>query len=281
MPELTAEFVEREYDNRSRVPDHARYFERWATESERVRRELDCRLDLAYGPRPRERLDIFPAAQARGTLVFIHGGYWRAFDKREHSWVAPPFVAAGLSVAVLNYDLCPDVTVARIVDQQRLAIGWLAANGYAHGAPEQRMVIAGHSAGGHLAAMLFATEWHRWNVAPRLIAGGVAVSGLFDLVPLTRFSYNTDLKLDEAEARRLSPADMQPVVHAPLLLAVGALESSEYVRQSQLLWDRWPSVRPSYTSQPMRVSGRHHFSVIEALAEPGHSLFEAVVRLFD
>lgn len=278
--QLTPEFVEREYNNRALVPDHPQFFSKWAAAAEGARRALECHLDLRYGPGPKETLDVFPAPDARGTVIFIHGGYWRTLDKSDHSWVATPFVAAGYSVVATNYDLCPDVSIDRIVDEQRQAIAWLNANGGRYGAPMRRVVVTGHSAGGHLTAMLHATDWHSWNVDPLTIVGGVAVSGVFDLRPLVLFSFNADFKLDDAAAERLSPINHTPQVGAPLLVAVGALESSEFIRQSQLLWERWSTVRPVVADGPLAIAGRHHFSVVDALAEPDHPLHLGTVALF-
>jgi arylformamidase len=279
-PVLTPEFVEREYNNRALVPDHAEYFAKWAAAAEQARRSVPCHLDLRYGPGRKETLDLFVPPNARGTVVFVHGGYWRALDKSDHSWIAPPFVAEGLAVAVTNYDLCPDVHIDRIVAEQRQAVAWLNANAGRYGASMRRVALTGHSAGGHLVAMLYATGWHAWNVDPRTIVGGTAVSGVFDLRPMKLFSFNADFRLDDEATERLSPLAFEPEVSAPLLVAVGALESSEFRRQSQLLWDRWPAVRPRESTGPMLVDGRHHFSVIDALAEPDHVLFRSTVDLF-
>ena len=128
-PELSADFVEREYNLRAAFPDHPQWFARWAADSAAARARLRSRLDLRYGRGPKQTLDLFPAETSgplRGTLLFIHGGYWRALDKDDHSFVAPPFVEQGIDVVVINYDLCPDVSIAHIVEQCREAVGWLA-----------------------------------------------------------------------------------------------------------------------------------------------------------
>ena len=137
--------------------------------------------------------------------MFIHGGYWRALDKADFAFVAPPFVAQGIAVAVVNYDLCPDVSIATIVDECRRAVAWLAREGRAHGAGADRIVVGGHSAGGHLAAMMLATDWRCGRLRARPVAAGVSLSGVHDLAPLVQFSFNADFRLDDAEAARLSP----------------------------------------------------------------------------
>src|SRR5437899_3432945 len=170
MSLLSAEIVECGYNLRAAFPDHPQWFERWAAESEAVRQRYDARLDLRYGAAPRQALDIFAAAQPRGSLLFIHGGYWRALDKSQHSFVAGPLIRRGVSVAVMNYDLCPAVGIPDIVEQCRQAVVWLARHGADYGMPMESLVVAGHSAGGHLVAMLFATDWARYGLTQHVLA---------------------------------------------------------------------------------------------------------------
>ncbi|MGQ2923679.1 alpha/beta hydrolase [Variovorax sp. DAIF25] len=168
---------ERLYNARLAVPHYPRIFEGWARASAAVRDSAPCRLDMAYGPHPIERLDLFlPAGRPRGTLMYIHGGYRRSLGKSDASHVAPAFTAAGYAVAVVDYALCPAVDVETIVAQVRRAARWLAARHAEWEAPAGRLFACGHSAGGHLAAMLLATE--------RCVAAAVCVSALYDLRPL-------------------------------------------------------------------------------------------------
>ena len=280
-PALTADEVERGYDNRAAVPDHARWFARWgelssaAFATERVSR------DLRYGPGPKETLDLFlPRGPARGTLLFAHGGYWRSLDKDVHAFVAPPLTARGIAVAVMNYDLCPQVSIAAIVDECARAVGWIVREGATLGAPHGRLVVAGHSAGGHLAAMMLARDWRSDGFAAHPVHGGVSLSGVHDLRPLTRFSYNADLKLDDREAARLSPVLASPTTYAPLVIAVGADETGEFLRQSELMWDAWPANRPVGMRGPLAVPGKHHFDVILEHADPESALTRATLALF-
>ena len=194
--------------------------------------------------------------------------------------MAPPFVAAGFDVAVVNYDLCPDVDIGTIVGECRDALAWLAKNGAAHGVAAGNIVIGGHSAGGHLAAMLHATDWREHGVDPDVIRGGVSISGVFDLEPLIHTSLNPDLRLDAERAGAWSPVRMQPVLAVPLLLTVGAIETSEFLRQSRLQWDAWPGVRPQGSTGPMLLTGCHHFSAVDCLADPAHPLHRETVKLF-
>jgi arylformamidase len=278
---FTAEFVERGYNNRAAVADHPRWLAYYPEASAETRAKLAPRLDLRYGSGPKETLDLFaPSGRSRGTFVFIHGGYWRAFDKSDFSFVATPFVEQGLTVAVLNYDLCPGVSIATIVEESRRAVAWIAREGAAHGTNPSRIVVGGHSAGGHLTAMLFATDWPALGCAESPIAGGVSLSGLHDLAPLVQSSYNVDLKLDDAEAARQSPVFLTPRTRTPLVLAVGADETSEFVRQTQLLWEAWPQNRAAGATGPMLVPARHHFNVVVDYADATSALTRATLALF-
>jgi arylformamidase len=278
----TPEFVERGYNNRAAVPDHPSWLARFAESSANARSALAPKQDLRYGPGPKETLDLFlPAGPARATFLFLHGGYWRALDKSDFSFVAPPFVAEGCAVAVANYDLCPEVSIAKIVEQCRQAVAWLIRSGGAHGAHPGRVVVGGHSAGGHLAAMLLVTDWatEGLGLAHDPILGAVSVSGVHDLAPMVHFSFNADFRLDDAEAARLSPVRLTPRSRAPLVLAVGADETSEFVRQTRILWDAWPANRPAGARAPLIVPERHHFSVVMDYADPASELTRATLAL--
>ena len=283
MTPLAADFVEREYNLRAAFPDHPQWFARWAAESADARAALightGGRLDLRYGAGPKQTLDLFPAENPRGALLFIHGGYWRALDKSDHSFVAPPLVSAGIGVAVINYDLCPDVGIARIVEECREAVAWLRREGTRHGLSAEQLVVSGHSAGGHLAAMLIATD-ERPSGTPPTIVGGVAISGVFDLEPLVDVSFNADLRLDASAARALSPIHLRPRAPVPLLLAAGEDETSEFIRQSWLLWEHWPECRPVGQRGPMFIPSRHHFSVLSELGDPHSQLVRETLALF-
>lgn len=279
MSVLPGEFVEREYNLRAAFPDHPQWFARWAADSAFARSQLQSSLDLRYGSGPKQTIDLFPSANPRGAMLFIHGGYWRGLDKSEHSFVAPPLVAQGVGVAVINYDLCPEVSIAQIVEQCRAAVAWLRREGERYGVPAHRLVVAGHSAGGQLAAMLVATDWPARGLAPA-VAGALAVSGIFDLEPLVEVSFNDDLQLDAARARAMSPIHLRPPVALPLLIAAGANETSEFIRQSWLLWERWTECRPVGRAGPLLIADRHHFSVLTDLCDPNSELVRAALSLF-
>ena len=274
--QLTAEWVEREYNNRELVPEHPQFFARWEKDSAFVRETLPGRIDLAYGPHARHRIDLFPAKASKRLLVFLHGGYWRGLDKAMFTWLAPGWVADGVSVALVNYRLCPEVRIADIVDDAIAAVNWIAANAAAMGAGAERIVLAGHSAGGHLVGALFAAEPGRLDFDTARIAGGVPISGIFDFSPLPLFSGNADLRLDSVSARALDLHERRPTVDAPLAVAVGGEESGEFIRQSRLITDRWaPQVESLHI-----LPSLHHFSVLEALAERGQPLQVATLSFF-
>jgi arylformamidase len=274
-----AAFLNREYNNRELFPDHPRHFARWQESSARARSTMTCHLDVAYGASPGEALDIFPARKGDGSaLLFIHGGYWRSLDKKDFSFLAPALVDAGVSLVVANYDLCPKVTIGHIVQQMLAASAWLYRNAERYGMDEDRLFVSGHSAGGHLAAMMLAALWPVYDRSlPReLYKGALAVSGVYDLRPLTQMDWlNGDLRLDEESAFTLSPAFVPPATRAPLYLAVGGLESSEFKRQNSLLAQRWKSVLGGDVAMP----GRDHFTVIDGLADPANALFAGARRM--
>lgn len=272
-------FLSREYNNRELFPDHPRHFARWQESSARARGTMTCYLDRAYGASPAETLDIFPARKGDGSaLVFIHGGYWRSLDKKDFSYLAPVWVDAGVSLVVVNYGLAPAVSVERIVQQMLAASAWLYRHAEEYGMDEDRLFVSGHSAGGHLAAMMLAALWPVYDrsLPKDLYKGALAVSGVYDLRPLVQVAWlNGDLRLDEASALKLSPAFVPPATRAPLCLAVGGLESSEFKRQNALLAQRWKSV----LARDVPMPGRDHFTVIDGLADPANPLFAATRRM--
>jgi arylformamidase len=275
---LDPAFVEREYNNRALVPEHPAFFARWERDSDFVRSTLPCTLDLPYGPDPRHRVDWFPAANAKATLVFIHGGYWRSLDKSMFSWLAAAYVAAGMNVAMVNYRLCPAVRIGEIVDDVVLAMNWMFPGGAPsplEGQGEGPVIVAGHSAGGHLVTALFATPLDRLKFDPARIAGGVSLSGLCDFAPLRIHSFNADFRLDDAAVARLNLYDKATTIKAPLVIAAGGDESSEFQRQSRLIAEKWaPQTRPA-----ILMPAINHFSIVDAFAERSNVLHEATLAL--
>ena len=271
--------MEREYNARAAIPDHPQIFARWAEQGTLTRRRRAGLIDMPYGDDPGERLDFFPAMQRSSPLlVFIHGGYWRSLDKFDFSWIAPPFLDAGVSVAFLNYGLAPRVRVDEIVRQQLKAIAWLYARAEELGFDPRRIVVGGHSAGGHLTAMMMAALWPAFDPAlpPDLVKGGVAISGIYDLEPLVPLPFvNEDLRLDVDAARRVSPVHLPAATTAPLVTAVGALESGEFKRQTRLIRAAWPR----NARADVEVADANHLTVCDVLADPESALFRAALDL--
>jgi arylformamidase len=263
---------EAEYNNRARVPEHQQIIERWVHDAaafrERMKAEENAELGLPYGLSARQTVDLFfPDATGHTPLaMFIHGGYWRAFDPSYYSHLAAGLNARGIAVAVAGYDLCPQVTIRDIIDQIRTACLFLWRRF------GQRLMVYGHSAGGHLAACMVATDWKGLDPkAPAdLVPAGYAISGLFDLKPLVHTAMNQDLKLNEAAAAAVSPL-WWPVPRGRVLDAVvGGAESSEFLRQSQALTADWRQrgIEARYEAVP----GANHFTVIEPLADPASAM---------
>jgi len=275
MPTKDAAWYDAQYDNRARVPEHPQIFERWARASALSRDGLSRRLDVAYGPGPNERLDIFPTTDGDApVLVFIHGGWWRAFDKRDHSFVAPAFVNAGAMVVVPNYALCPATTIEGITMQMVRALAWTWRHAHLYGGDPKRIVVAGHSAGGHLAAMLLSCDWKAVGAdLPRdLVKKALAISGLFDLDAIRRTPFlQGDLRLTPASARKLSPAGF-PAPHGVLHAVAGGEESEEFLRQTELISKQWGRKAVSEA-----LPGLNHFTVLHDLVDPDARL-NAIAR---
>ena len=272
-------FLEREYNARAAIREHPQIFARWAEQGAAARRMRACDVDLQYGSLDIERLDIFHAHQSDAPLlVFIHGGYWRSLDKSDFSWIAPPLLQHGVAVALTNYGLAPQTSVEDIVRQQLKALGWLYQNAERLRFNADRIIVAGHSAGGHLTAMMMAALWQQFDstLPHGLVKAGLAISGLFDLQPLVRAPFvSTDLKLDTKRARALSPIYMPSATDAPLITAVGALESSEFKRQSTEFGAKWSNNLVRHLELPHA----NHLTVCDELASPASPLFDAMLEL--
>jgi arylformamidase len=267
------------YSNRAAVPEYQSHFDSWAAKSELARRALNVEIDVPYGDDRMETMDIFrPRGESRALLMFIHGGYWRSLDKKDHSFVAAPYVNAGVTVATVNYSLCPAVKVEDIVLQCLKAAAWLYRNTAEVEAPRNRIFVAGHSAGGHLAAMCLAAQWPRYSrgLPEKVVQGAVSVSGIYDLVPISRTpSINIDLRLTEAEAMKLSPAYMPPATKAPLLISVGGREIGGFKEQHALIANRWSQVLAGDIPCPED----NHFTILNTFANAESGLCKATLRM--
>ena len=277
--QASPEWFDAQYNNRARIPEHLDILREWDERSHHARASLACTLDVAYGSAASERLDVFaPRAPGAPVLVYVHGGYWRALDKRDQSFVAPPFISAGAMVVLPNYALCPAVRIEDIVLQLVQSLAWIWRHAAEHGGDRSRIVVAGHSAGGHLAAMMLSCDWRA--VAPDLpadlVQSALAVSGVFEVEPLRHAPFLApDLKLDAASARRLSPV-LMPAPRGRLVAVVGADESEEFRRQNAAIAAAWGSRAVPVCEE---VPGRHHMNVLHELAEPSSRTHRLALQL--
>lgn len=263
---------EQAYNPRLSVPEAGAILGSWPAQAEMARGRYRPMSELRYGQHPRETLDLFRAREPRGTVIFIHGGYWRAFSKDEFSWVAEGFVDRGLSVVLLNYPLCPEVRLTRIVEATRRAFAHLHRDVLLP-AERRRIAVTGHSAGGYLSALHLATDWREYGLPRDPIAGVVSVSGIFALAPLIPTSMNEALRLDPVSAAALS-LDTQPWrSRGKAVFAVGADETAAFHRQSDAMAASWRDLEP----EVIEVARRNHFDVIDDLARPGSRLNDAVL----
>ena len=275
---MTPAELEHEYNFRARIPEHTDFIARWAADSAGMRARLRGRLDVAYGPHPRQRIDLFPAGEGAPLFVFIHGGYWRGLSKDEFSFLADLFVGDGVAVATIGYGLCPDVTLEELTGHVRDAVRWLAAHAGEHGADAGRMVLSGHSAGGHLTAEMLSTDWTAYGLPRDLIKGGIGIAGIYDLEPVRHTSVQEQLKLDAESARRASPIHHVPAPPAPpLVLAVGGDGTDEEKRQQTAYAEAWRAAGNDV--EEIVVPHAHHFSVVDRLADPASRLYRAAMRM--
>lgn len=274
--------LDREYDNRAKVPAFAEYLERW-TERSRALRVGDCR-EFAYGSSPAETLDLYPPIDAAVSgdrpapvQVFFHGGYWKSLSKHEFGFVADAFRPAGVATAVVDYGLIPAITIDELVEQCRRALVWLWEHADEQHLDREHLYISGHSAGGHLVAMLLATDWpaFRSGLPTDLIKGGCGISGLYDLEPIRLCYLNEELRLDPGTVARNSPVRLIARNPASLLLPVGELEGSEYRRQSEDLASAWG--RQGLSPEVLVMTGHDHFSIVDQLGDPDSELSRAIL----
>ncbi len=266
-----------QYNIRLHVPDFAVYLERCDSLSRQTEKELDSIKDLSYGSLARERLDIYPARNPNSkTLVFIHGGYWQRFGKKDFQFIAKAFSGYGVTTVLIEYPLAPEFSIDQIVSSCHQALEWVYHNIAAyHGDPDQ-LFLAGHSAGAHLAAMLLTTEWKRFNLKPDLIKGTCLISGLFNLMPIHLSNINEVLHMDREAALRNSPVQYAPAVHSPVSIVVAGDETPEFLDQSRELYDCWKEHIPAEILEP---AGLNHYSILESTLDPASPLHQAMLRL--
>jgi arylformamidase len=263
-----------EYNNRARVPENPALMAGWARDAAAYREQCAPRR-ISYGQGPRHVIDVFAGegqdkskdkGQAEAPLVvFIHGGYWQALDGSSFSHMARGLNAHGVTVAVPTYSLCPQVSVAEIIEEMRQVTRELAKL-------SEALVISGHSAGGHLAACMLATDWRAYDpsLPSNLVRAAYTISGLFDLQPLVGTTINKALCLDQASAQAASPMFWKPPAHGSLDAVVGEMESAEYHRQSRSIVEVWGNA--GVVARYDAVPAANHFTAIAPLADPSSSI---------
>ncbi len=271
--------LDAQYDNRAHVPDHEQIFARWDKETAAYREAAGKRgaeLGLKYGPSPRQTVDIYPAegnAADTPLALFIHGGWWRSLDPSMFGQMAAGPNKHGVTVAVVGYDLCPQVSIPTIIEEMRAACLWLWRKS------KKRFVVYGHSAGGHLATCMLATDWKALDPsAPAdLVPAAYAISGVFDLAPLLPLSLNQDLRLDEKTAHDCSPLYWSVPVGRSLDVVVGGGELPAFVQQSRTVAEAWRQGPTQIRYE--EVPGANHFTVIDPLSDGNSAMAQRVAEL--
>jgi len=262
------------YANGPNIPGGERWPAAWVQPAQAYRDELAgsgrATLDIGYGERPRNRLDLFrPPGQPKGLVVFVHGGFWRALDKSYWSHLARGSVDSGYAVAMPSYTLCPAVRVADITREIAAAITRAASM------VDGPIFLTGHSAGGHLVTRMISATSPLPEAARARIRNTLSISGLHDLRPMMRIATNADMRIDEAEAQAESPVLLQPLPGARVVCWVGSAERPEFVRQNALLANIWIGLGAQTCT--IEEPGRHHFDVIDGLADRNHPMLRTLL----
>ena len=272
--------MEAQYNNRANVPEHPRLLAEWAEKSAAWEEEAPRKaLDIPYGDSDAELLDLFFADAADAPVhMYIHGGYWQSNTRKSSSFVARPLVDAGAHVAVVDYGLCPEVTIDEIARQIRVALGWLWREAERFGGEPDNVTVSGHSCGGQLVGMAMATDWGNFaDGLPRdLIKGGVSISGVFDLAPLVETTINDKVGMNLETARRNSPLFMAPATQAPLALYWGGDETAAFRWQSETMAESWGGKGVRTVAEA--VPGANHFTVLTGMDDPAHPATRAILR---
>jgi arylformamidase len=276
---LTAGQVRSQFDNRLAVPDGPAFVESYIRRSDAARARLPGARDLRYGPGPRQLIDVFPApAPGAPVVMFWHGGAWSYQSKEHFSFVAEPLVAAGVTAVLVGYDLSPDVTLRRMIEEACEAVAWTCRHIASHGADPGRIVVSGHSAGAQLAGMALAHDFRAEGLPRAPVRGALLISGSYDMEPHRHHERFRALALDEDLVRDASPACNPPLdPDIPLILAAGANETPGYVWQAEAFAQKCRG--RGHDARVLLSEGDHHFSVVERLHDPDHALTRALVDL--
>lgn len=274
----TQEELDAQYNLTAIFPEAAASYETFCErESERVRSELDHRLDVPFGPTLAEHVDLYPAGDDAPVLVYAHGGYWCLRTSKEFGFVARGPVSEGVATVIVNYDLCPRVTIDEIVRQTRAAVVWVFENARSFGGDAGRIHVAGHSAGGHLVTMLLATDWEgEYGLPDDIVKGATAISGLYDLAPFPYTFLQPQLQLGWDQVLRNSPILHIPDAAPPLLVAYGEDETDELKRQSEEFLSAWRA--NGLDAERLILAGKNHYDVIDGFLDAGSPLCAAVLE---
>lgn len=283
MPTLYRQFatqaeIDAQYDVEVSVPDFSVYARHFTEESRLARHRLKVELDVPFGPTRDETLDIFPAAERNAPVfVFIHGGYWRMLSSKEFSCVALGLNQLGITTVVVNYALAPKVSIDEISRQARAAVAWVLCRIDRCGGDPERVIVGGHSAGGHLTAMCLQTAWaEEYGLPQDPLRGAVMVSGLYDLRPLRFSNMQPMLQLDDGVIQRNSPLFHARPTTTPALITWGGAEPDEFRRQSERYLERWKELgnRAKSWAQP----DANHFTAIYGFEDPKSMLCQWVLQ---
>jgi arylformamidase len=269
--------INRQFMPRLAVPDHESWLAAHAELSEIARRTLPCHLDIPYGETPLQKLDIFPAVRAPAPVqVYFHGGYWRALDKSTYRFMALSMAPSGIATVLVNYDLCPAVTLDDIVGQTIAAVAWVYRHGADYGCDPERLYVSGNSAGAHLAAMALAQDWRAQGLPADLIKGACCITGIYDLAPVLRIDANAEIRLQPDMVARNSPLSLPLPAKPPVIVAVGADETPLWIKQST----DYAAMLGAHgvATELMIIPGAHHFSITRSLADPEGVLPLAIRR---
>ena len=274
--QMTDDEVERHFNPRVAAPDAGKHLEHFIAESAAARARQDMRRNIAYGPHPREVYDIFPGPVGGPMHVFVHGGYWRALSKEEHSFVAEPFAGAGATVVLINYPLCPEVTLDGLVESVMRGIAHAALHATDYGAAADAMHISGHSAGAHLCAVAVAHDWTTHGLPADLIRSATLLSGIFDPRAAMRTTINAEIGLtaDVAARNNILTGAFAPHSGIDILLAAGGDEPDAWIAQSTSY-----AAMHGVTRDVMLVPGANHFTLMEEVANPKSPLTRTMLLM--
>lgn len=274
--DYTQEELDRQYEHRHIVPNMDEFTARNRAESERVHAALKPR-EAAYGPDPRQKLDIYAAGEGAPIVVYIHGGRWQMNSKETSCHMAECFTRAGIAFVMPNFRQAPDHDMDTIIADARAAVVWAWQNAASFGGDRDRLYIAGASSGGHMAGMLVTTDWTKHGLPADVVKGGLLCSGMHDLEPVRLTFRNEAIKLDAESAARNSPIHNIRHPGCPLVIAVGALESDEFKRQSRDFAAAWRKAGNACTF--IERDGKHHYSLGEDLADPNSPVLRPFLDL--